>query len=389
MTAASNATKPQSTIRSSSPFRRRLWALTKKESRQLWRDKSNLMVGILLPAILILLFGYGISFDVKNTRIAVVVEDHSPVVENVIAGLAGSTYLEPVRVNHIQQAEALMRASEVKAIVRIPQDFSRQLNDGKAQIQLLTNGIDTTTANSMENFISGAIQSYGLHQADRNGQGNAETGVMVVSRMWYNEAANSHWFVVPGLIVMVVTLIGAFLTALLIAREWERGTLESLFVTPVRPLEIIIAKLIPYALIGVFDVFMCMMAARYLFEVPIRGSISLIVIASLLYLWVALLLGLVISARTRNQFLASQMSLIISFLPALMLSGFVFDLHNVPVVVQAVSQILPATHFVSLLKTLFLAGTDWQMFWQECGILVIYIVLLTLVARRLLPKSLD
>lgn len=370
-------------------FWRRLRALTRKEARQLWRDKSNLMVGVLLPAILILLFGYGISFDVKNTRIAVVMLDHSPQVTEVLAGLRGSRYLDPVTVNHLQDAEALMRASQVKAVVVVPADFSQQLANGDARLQLLTDGIDTTTANSMELYVGGALGLYGLHQADRQGLAAAIGGVTVESRMWYNEAGNSRWFVVPGLVVMVVTLIGAFLTALLIAREWERGTLESLFVTPVRPLEIIIAKLIPYAAIGLFDVLMCLVAARYLFEVPIRGSLALILVASLLYLWVALLIGLVISARTRNQFLASQMSLIISFLPALMLSGFVFDLRNVPVAVQAVSQILPATHFVTLLKTLFLAGTDWAMFWQESAMMLLYIVVLTALCHRLLPKSLD
>ena len=186
-----------------------------------------------------------------------------------------------------------------------------------------------------------------------------------------------------------MTLIGAFLTSLLIAREWERGTLESLFVTPVRPLEIVLAKLAPYLLVGAVDLALCLLAAKFLFHVPMRGSLWVIVLASLLYLTVSLLLGLFISGKTRNQFQASQVALLISFMPALMLSGFIFDLRNVPVVVQAVSQLLPATHFVGLIKTLFLAGDNWPMILRDCAILTLYALVLTGAVRRTLRKTLD
>jgi len=210
----------------------------------------------------------------------------------------------------------------------------------------------------------------------------------VVPRMWFNEASSSTWYLVPGLVVLVLTLIGAFLTSLLIAREWERGTLEALFVTPVRPLELVLAKLAPYLVIGTIDLFVCLLAAHFLFEVPIRGSMLAIVGSSLLYLTVSLSLGLFISGATRSQFLASQMALLASFMPALMLSGFIFDLRNTPVVIQIVSQVLPATHFMGLLKTLFLAGDNWAMFARNCSVLAFYAFILIAASRRSLRKRL-
>jgi ABC-2 type transport system permease protein len=206
--------------------------------------------------------------------------------------------------------------------------------------------------------------------------------------MWFNEASSSTWYLVPGLVALVLTLIGAFLTSLLIAREWERGTLESLFVTPVRPLELVLAKLAPYLVIGIIDLVMCLFAARFLFEVPIRGSLGAIVLVSLLYLIVSLSLGLFISGVTRNQFQASQLALLASFMPAMMLSGFIFDLRNMPVAVQVVSQILPATHFMGLIKTLFLAGDNWPMVVREGSILALYGIVLIAASRRTLRKRL-
>jgi ABC-2 type transport system permease protein len=189
--------------------------------------------------------------------------------------------------------------------------------------------------------------------------------------------------------VLILTLIGAFLTSLLIAREWERGTLESLFTTPVRPLELVLAKLAPYLAIGAIDLALCLLAAQWLFEVPIHGSLLIIVPASMLYLTVSLLMGLFISGKTRNQFQASQFALLTSFMPAMMLSGFVFDLRNVPIVIQVISQLLPATHFMSLTKTLFLAGNHGPTILRSTVVLLLYALLLTWGAQRTLRKTLD
>jgi ABC-2 type transport system permease protein len=369
-------------------FRRRLWALTRKELRQMMRDRSNLAVGLALPVVLILLFGYGLSFDVKHAPIAVVMEDSSPTARDALAGFTGSEYLAPVWLHDMGEAEARMRAGRLDAIVRVPVDFSRQLAAGQGRVQLLLDGVDTNTAASVEGYVRGALASRDAKQGDRAGAVEGPARVEVVPRMWFNEAVSSTWYLVPGLVVLVLTLIGAFLSSLLIAREWERGTLESLFVTPVRPLELVLSKLAPYMAVGAIDITMCLLAARLLFEVPMRGSLVLIMLSALLYLLVSLALGLAISGVTRNQFLASQVALLTSFLPAMMLSGFVFDLRNVPVAIKWVSQLLPATHFMGLIKTLFLAGNNWSLIAREWAMLTLYALVLIEIARRTCAKRL-
>jgi ABC-2 type transport system permease protein len=357
-------------------FVRRFVALLRKETRQLLRDRSNLAVGLLLPVLLILLFGYGLSFDVTDAPVAIVLEDRSPQARDVLAGLQGTPYIAPVWTTNMPDAVARMRAGEVRGVVRIPVDFSRQLALGQAQVQVVLNGVDTNTAATIESYVSGAIGLWAERQADRAGAGSPAGGsVIVVPRMWFNEASSSTWYLVPGLIALVLTLIGAFLTSLLIAREWERGTLESLFVTPVRPLELVLAKLAPYLVIGIIDLVMCLIAARFFFAVPIRGSLSAIALVSVLYLIVSLALGLFISGATRNQFQASQVALLASFMPAMMLSGFI-------------SQFLPATHFMPLIKTLFLAGDNWPLVAREGSVLALYGVVLIVASRRSLRKRL-
>ncbi|MFT4196880.1 MAG: ABC transporter permease [Pseudoxanthomonas sp.] len=372
-----------------SGFLQRFDALLRKEVRQMLRDRSNLAVGLLLPVALILLFGYGLSFDVKNAPVAVVLEDRSPSAREIVDGLQGSPYLAPVFVADMPAAERMMMAGDVDGIVRVPLDFSRRLDAGDGRIQLLLNGVDSSSAATIEGYVGGAIGTWAQQRADRAGNKPAGTGrVEIAQRMWFNEAGESRWFLVPGLVVLVLTLIGAFLTSLLIAREWERGTLEPLFVTPVRPLEIVLSKIVPYLVVGMIDLAMCLLAAHFLFQVSMRGSLGVIVVAALLYLLVSLLLGLFISGVTRNQFQASQLALLASFMPAMMLSGFVFDLRNVPVLIRIISQLLPATHFMGLIKTLFLAGNNWPMILRDCGILALYALVLVFATRRTLRKRL-
>lgn len=375
---------------SQSGFVQRMIALMRKETRQMLRDRSNLAVGLMLPLVLILLFGYGLSFDVTHAPMAVVMEDTSPSARDVFASFQGSLYLAPVWVASMGDAERRMRAGKVDGIVVVPVDFSRRLAAGDAKIQLLLDGVNSTTASTLEGYVSGALATLALKSADRDGVPAGGGGnIVVVQRMWFNEAGISSWYLVPGLVVLVMTLTGAFLTSMLIAREWERGTLESLFVTPVRPLELALSKLVPYLVVGIIDLAMCLAAARLLFDVPIRGSLLVVVGASLLYLLVSLSLGLLISGITRNQFQASQMALLTSFMPAMMLSGFVFDLRNVPTVIRGIGELLPATHFMNLVKTLFLAGNNWPMVFQECAILAVYAVVLIVATYRTLRKTLD
>ncbi|MDE2430481.1 MAG: ABC transporter permease [Burkholderiales bacterium] len=376
-------------------FWTRLWALTIKEFRQLLRDKSNLAIGILLPALLILLFGYGISLDLKNATVAVVIEDASPTAADVLSGLDLSRYLTPMPVRSMREAEALMQSRKADAILRIPGDFSAQLNRGQAKLQLIVHGADASTARTVQGYVGGAIAQWGVRQRDSAGQalsGAAKAtramygNVTLEQRMWFNAANTSTWYLVPGLIVLIMTLVGAFLTSMVVAREWERGTLEALFVTPVRPLEILLAKMIPYFVVGMIGFVMCLLASRFLFEVPMQGSLLLLVLSSVLYMFVALGVGLLISSVTKNQFIASQVALLTSFLPALMLSGFLFDLNNVPVVVRFVGNLLPATHFLELIKTLMLAGNVWPLIAKNLLILAAYAVFFLGAAQRVTKK---
>lgn len=373
----------------------RLRALVRKEFRQLLRDASNLAIGVGLPIVLILIFGYGLSLDVKNAPVAVVLEDASPTAANAVAGLMNTTAIAPVPLGSMREAEQLMTERRVDGIVRIPADFSRRLAQGGAHVQVLVHGADANRAGIILQYTSGALAQWSAIQADRQGRGPgaaspSATGMVTVEqRLWYNAANTSTWYLVPGLIVLIMTLVGAFLTALVMAREWERGTLEALFVTPVRPAEILLAKIIPYFTVGMGGLALCLLAARFLFHVPMQGSLIVLLLASMLYLFVAVGMGLVISSVTRNQFLASQVALLSSFMPSLMLSGFLFDLRNVPRAIQYVGNALPATYFMELIKTLFLAGNVWPLIFKNCAILAAYAVLLLGVARAVTRKKLD
>jgi len=224
---------------------RRVWSLVRKESHQVVRDPSSIAIGIVLPVVLILLFGYGLSLDVTNAPVAVVLEDPSPDAMELAASFQLSPYFDAQLLTSMPRAQQLMLARKVDAIVRIRPDFSRQLSRGDAEVQILVHGTDANHARIIQSYAQGAV---GQWAARRSAEGKETlTGpVTVQSRLWFNEANESRYFLVPGLIVLIMTLIGAFLTSLVVAREWERGTMEALFVTPVRPDEILLGKTIPY-----------------------------------------------------------------------------------------------------------------------------------------------
>lgn len=366
-------------------FLRRLKALTKKEFLQLTRDNSSLLIGIILPIMLIIIIGSGISLDIKSVPIAVILEDGSPAAKQALQFMEGSAYFAPNYVHSMHEAEHLMRQRKAAAILRVPSDFSARLSVGEADLQLLVYGVESSSSMLIPGYVAGGINQWVLDQKLKST--NATQGsLVVINRTWFNDANSSTWFFVPGLIVLIMTIVGVFLTALVMAREWERGTLEAMFVTPVKPTQILLAKIIPYFCVAIAGLALCILIARFFYRVPIHGSIWLIILGSTIYLLAALGMGLVISALTKNQFLASQMALIISYLPAVMLSGFLFDLHNVPLVVRIVGQILPATYYMELLKTLFLAGNNWPLIIKNCAVLLGYAVLFQLIALKLTPK---
>jgi ABC-2 type transport system permease protein len=280
-----------------------------------------------------------------------------------------------------------MLGRKADAVVRIRPDFARRLVLGDAEIQILSHGVDANRARIIQRYAEGAVgQWVAIRAADRSDVSNGP--VTVQNRLWFNEANESRYFLVPGLIVLIMTLIGAMLTALVMAREWERGTLEAIFVTPVRSGEILLGKTIPYFVLGIAGFALCVLAAKFLFDVPLRGSLWVLTGASVLYLLVALGIGLLISSTVRSQYLASELTMLVTFLPALLLSGFLFDVRSMPVAVQLISYILPARYYVSLLQTIFLAGDIWGVILPNALVLTCMAGALLILTRVKTRKSL-
>jgi ABC-2 type transport system permease protein len=368
---------------------RRVAALIRKELRQVVRDPSSVAIGVVLPLMLILLFGYALSLDVKNVPIAVVLEDPSSQASEIAASFQLSSYFDTRVTRSMAEAQELMLSNTVEGIVRVPADFARRSAQGDATVQVLVNGIDGNTARIVEAYAEAAVAQSGARlAAEGQDDGSAGGQAVVESQLWFNSANDSRYFLVPGLIVLVITLIGAFMTSMVVAREWERGTFEALFVTPVRTDEILLGKTVPYILLGMVGLLLCLGAAKFLFDVPIRGSVPILLTLSMLYLLVSVAMGLLISSSLKSQFLSSQVTLVVTFMPALMLSGFIYDLRSVPLTIQLISYLVPARYFVSLLQTLFLVGDVWSVIWLNAAVLAGAAIVLLTFARRATRKSL-
>jgi ABC-2 type transport system permease protein len=377
----------QSSAFSFQPSWRRVWALVWKEAHQMVRDPSSIAIGVVLPVLLILLFGYGLSLDVRHVPVAVVVEDPSPDARELAASFQLSPYFDVQLLTAMPLAQDLMLARKVDGIVRIRPDFARHLSRGNAEVQLIVHGTDANHARIIQSYAQGAVAQWTARQA-AEGHEVATGPVALRERLWFNEASESRYFLVPGLIVMIMTLIGALLTAMVMAREWERGTLEALFVTPVRADEILLGKTIPYFALGMVGLALCLLASKFLFHVPLRGSVWVLTGVSMLYLLVALGTGLLISSAVKSQFVASQVALLVTFMPAFMLSGFLFDLRSMPVLVRLVTYVLPARYYVTLLQTVFLAGDVWSVVLPNAAVLAGMAAVLLLLTRGVTRKQL-
>jgi ABC-2 type transport system permease protein len=365
---------------------RRIRALVRKETLQVLRDPSSIAIGVVLPLILILLFGYGLSLDVKNVPLALVVDDGSSDAADLVGAFELSPYFRPQISRSMPAAQRLLLEQKVDAIVRIDSDFSRQLGAGHAPVQLIVHGADANRARIIQSYVEGAV---GAWSAQRGAPGGAYTApVTLRTRTWFNEANDSSYFLVPGLIVLVMTLIGGLLTSMVMAREWERGTLEALLVTPVRSEEILLGKTLPYFLLGMIGLAVCVLAAKFLFQVPMRGSLWLLLGASMLYVLVALGIGLLISSWVKNQLVASQLTMLVTFMPAFMLSGFLFDLRSMPLLVRAITYLLPARYYVALLQSVFLAGNVWSVIVPNTLVLAVMAAALGLSSRAVMTKRL-
>ncbi len=339
----------------------RLKGLVRKEFLQIVRDPSSIAIAFLMPFFLLVLFGFGVSLDADHVPVALVAEAPSTDTADFMASLEGSHYFAPVRTLTLAAAQQALRDGRVNAIVHLRADFAERLRraDG-APVQVIVNGVDANTARIMEGYVEGAWGAWLARRAASQGQDLA-TPVQLEQRVWFNSGLKSRNYLVPGLVAIIMTLIGALLTALVMAREWERGTLEALLETPASMSEILLGKLVAYFVLGTGGMLLTVGLAVGLFDVPLRGSFWLLWACASLFLLAALGMGLTISTLARNQFVAGQIAIIATFLPAFLLSGFIFDIDSMPAVVQWITHIVVARYFVSIVQTLFLAGDVWSV----------------------------
>jgi len=369
--------------------RMRLRGLMRKEALQILRDPSSLAIAFVMPVVLLLLFGYGVSLDAKHVPIALVVEQPSAAAADFTASFRRSPYFEPTSMANLQAAERALVAGRVNGIVHLRADFETRLDgQGPAPIQVIVNGVDANTAGIVKGYVQGVWSNWLQRRAEAAGHELAMP-VRLEPRVWFNPDMRSRDYLVPGLVVVIMTLIGAMLTALVMAREWERGTLEALMVTPVTIREILIGKLVPYFVLGMGSMGLSVAMAVWLFDVPLRGSFAVLAATSALFLLVALGMGLLISVVAKNQFVAGMLALVTTFLPAFILSGFIFDINSMPVAIQVLTHIVAARYFVAILQTLFLAGDVWGVILPNAAALVVMAAIFLGLSRRKSRKRLE
>ncbi len=373
----------------------RMMAVARKEVIQIFRDARSLFIVVIMPATLMLLFGYGVNLDLKGLPIYVYDQDGSQQSQDLLKRFQASGYfhIERVAESYTELTRALDKGDAKMGIV-IPWDYAQRLGDGRAaEVQAVVDGTDDNTANVLMGYAQAVVEGYSarvqVEWLRRQGVAMTPAGVAVETRTWYNEDLESSAFIIPGVLALVMSVIGAFLTSLTIAREWERGTMEQLISTPVSALEIMAGKLAPYFVLGMLDVVVCALIAIFWFHVPFRGSFTVLLASSAMFLVVVLSLGFLISVVAKSQFAASQIALIITFLPAFLLSGFVFSIEQMPVAVQWITRIVPARYYVSVLKKIFLKGTPAHLLFSDLAPLAAMTLVLGFAATRAFHKKLE
>jgi ABC-2 type transport system permease protein len=372
----------------------RLLAMTRKEIIQIRRDPRSLLIVFLMPALLMSLMGYGINLDQKNVPLCVFDREGSQDSQDLLKHFQSSEYFHIAEVNadYRSLTRAVDRGICNMGLV-VPNDFSEQLHKGgTVDVQGIVDATDDNTANVVFGYAEAVVAGYSndvrVQYLHSNGQQSTDPPIAVQSRTWFNEDLDSSNFIVPGVVVLVMAVIGTFLTSLTMAREWERGTMEQLVSTPVTRLEVTLGKLIPYFALGFIDTIFCEAIAVLWFGVPFRGAILLMLLASALFLAVVLLLGYWISAATKSQLAASQFSLVLTFLPAFLLSGFAFPIDQMPIAVQAITYLTPARYYLTLVKSIFLKGAGIAPLFPQFFALTLFATIVGRMALRSFQKVL-
>ena len=372
----------------------RTWAIAKKEFFHIYRDPGSLALVILMPALLMLLFGYAVTLDVKNISMAVLDRDRSQESLIFIQRFSASPYFHlRFSVQDEKEMRRLIDEGEVKMGLVLPWDFSKTIKAEEiVPIQLLIDGSDANTANLILSYAQVIARQYTqektILKVSRMGIEHLNFPIEARPRVWFNEDLESKNYFVPGLVAVIISIIGVLLTGQVIVREWEKGTMELLISTPVRKGELMIGKLFPYFFLGLLDLLLAVLMAKWVFEVPLRGSIILLFALSCVYIFVALALGLTISTIARTQLLANQMAMITGFLPTFLLSGFTFSIANMPTWLQIITYGIAPRYYVAILKDIFLKGVGFSFLWRETLVLIAMAIAGLWVATRSFKKEL-
>jgi ABC-2 type transport system permease protein len=365
----------------------RLYALCIKEALQIIRDPSAILIAVALPMILLFLMGYAISLDSKNIPIGVVIEKHSSYARSLSHSFLNSKSFQTQVSHNKREFEKKIQEGTIRAIIIIPATFASDIAKGKPSIQILADGTEPNIAGYVQKYTTGLWQNW-LTQEGLDGK-NKEVLIGVETRYWFNAPLLSSYFLLPGSIAIVLTLIGTLLSALVVAREWERSTMEALMSTPLSIYELILGKLIPYFILGLISTTLCVAIAIGWFELPFRGSFVLLFLCAALYLFPSLSLGLLISTLAKNQFVAAQAALIVGFLPAFLLSGFIFQISSMPLWLQTITYVLPARYLVEILQTLFLTGNIAQVIIPNMIAMAFVGVVIFAIIIKITRKRLD
>ena len=363
---------------------RRLWAIARKEAIQLRRDYRSLALAFALPGALLLLFGYAISLDVRNIDLAVLDRSQSQLSRQLVDAFVASGYFRiAARLERDAAVGRVLDRGEARLVLVIPPDFAHAPTSGPRSVQLLLDGSDANTATIAQNYAEAIVARFAAHLG-----GNRASPIDVRMRVWYNESLESRNMIVPGLIAVIMSIIAAMLTALTIAREWERGTMEQLAATPVGRAEVVIGKLLPYVGIGVIDVTAAIVAGLLIFGVPLRGNVALLAVLTLLFLVAALAWGIFVSAALKTQMLATQAAILSTYLPALLLSGFIFSIGAMPWILRVITLAVPARYYVVITRGIFLKGVGLGVLWPDVLALIAFAIVAIGLALRSFRKEL-
>lgn len=366
-----------------------LKALIKKETLQITRDPSAILIAFILPLILLFIFGYGVNLDSNQIKVGMAIEDEEATAFSLIEAFRGSPFMVVELGKDQRDFYQQLESTTLRGIIIIPQDFSRRWKAGnEPRIQVITDGSEPNLATFVTNYSRGIISLW-MQEQFKTQTGKPFNGIQVDPRFWYNPELRSRNFLIPGSIAIVMTLIGTLLTALVIAREWERGTMEAMLATPVTNFEILLGKLIPYFILGMGSMVLCLVIAIFLFDVPFRGSLSVLALTTAVFLFAGLGQGMLISSVTGDQFVASQAALMSAFLPAFMLSGFIFEISAMPVVLQKFTYLFAARYFVTALQSIFLVGNVWPLLLQSMLAMALIATVFYLITAKNTKKRLD